>query len=245
MTRVEAQRTNGIVRIHFESSKANALSSLQLRRLKECFESVSPDKGDRVVLLSSGGTGAFSAGALFDELKALKTESECSDFFRRFGSVLEAIQACPVFVVGRAQGKVVGGGVGLLAACDYVHATEGASIKLSELDIGIGPYVISPAVKRKIGSAALSALTISRAWHSSDWAITKGLYSEVHKGMEEMDAAIASLLKELSSIPTETIQEVRKLLWSGEKPWGPELDSLSMAVGRLCFNNFGVDASVP
>jgi len=169
-----------------------------------------------VVLLKSEGDRAFCAGASFDELVAISTLDEGKHFFSGFAKVINAMRKCPKPIVGRVQGKTVGGGVGLAAACDYVHATEAASIKLSEISIGIGPFVIAPVVERKIGKTALAELSLyPTEWKNAYWAKEKGLYAKVYDSINEMDKGLEYHLEKLVSYNPEALSAMKNILWEG------------------------------
>jgi len=184
--------------------------------------------------LKSEKEKAFCAGASFDELVAISTLTEGKKFFLGFANVINAMRNCTKIIVGRLQGKAVGGGVGLAAACDYCFATEEASIKLSELTIGIGPFVIEPAVTRKIGLAAFSELTLdATSWQTAYWAKEKGLYAKVFTTLDEMDKEVEILALKLSKYNIEALNELKKVLWKGTENWGDLLDQRAEISGKL------------
>ena len=181
---IRVLKSDGIARIHFAHSKQNAFPATHLEDLRAAFEEVSNDEDIYVIVLQSDPTKAFSAGASFDELLAVKTPEQGKTFFMGFANVINAMRGCSQPIIGRIHGKAVGGGVGLIAACDYALATTQTEVKLSEIAIGIGPFVIAPAVLRKIGTAALSELSLAaHTWKSADWAHAKGLLSELHSDL--------------------------------------------------------------
>ncbi len=191
---------DGVSIIEFFHPQSNSLPGHILNELAETIRMAGKDPQSSVILLKSGGEKAFCAGASFDELIAIDNEETGKTFFSGFARVINAMRKCPKFIIGRVQGKTVGGGVGVASSCDYCFATSNASIKLSELAVGIGPFVVGPAVERKIGKAAFSELAIAAAdWRSSLWAKNKGLFAEVCDSAEEMDSEIDTFISKLKS----------------------------------------------
>jgi methylglutaconyl-CoA hydratase len=187
-----------------------------------------------VVVLKSQGTATFCAGASFDELLAVTTEAEGKTFFSGFANLINAMRKCPKIIVGRVQGKTVGGGVGIAAACDYVLATHEASVKLSELSIGIGPFVIEPAVSRKIGKTALAELSlVAGEWKSAAWAKEKGLFANTFATIEKLDEAVSILTHQLASYNPEAVTEMKKVLWEGTEHWDNLLVERAAITGKL------------
>ena len=189
-----------IATITFSHPASNSFPSNLLKELTEELNLLSENKFVSVIILKSGGDGAFCAGASFDELLSINNLDEGKLFFSGFANVINAMRTCKKIIVGRVQGKAVGGGVGLASACDYVFATDNASVKLSEIAIGIGPFVIEPAVSRKTGKTAMSQLTLAaHDWKSAKWAFENGLYSEIFSSIEELDSALTAFASKLSS----------------------------------------------
>jgi methylglutaconyl-CoA hydratase len=187
-----------------------------------------------VVVLKSQGTAAFCAGASFDELVAVTNETEGKAFFSGFAHLINAMRKCPKIIVGRVQGKTVGGGVGIAAACDYVLASQEANIKLSELAIGIGPFVIEPAVSRKIGQTALVELSLAAGeWKSAAWAKEKGLYANTFESIEKLDEAMSQLTRQLILYNPEALVEMKKVLWEGTSHWDTLLLERAAITGKL------------
>ena len=224
----------GVARIHFAHAKQNAFPATHLKALQTAFEEVSNDDGIHVIVLQSDPAKAFCAGASFDELLAVKTPDEGKAFFMGFANVINAMRQCPQPIIGRIHGKAVGGGVGLIAACDYTLATTYAEVKLSEIAIGIGPFVIAPAVLRKIGTAALSELSLTaHAWKSADWAHAKGLLSELHSDFDALEQAVAQHANRLAAYTPEAVAELKKSLWKGTEDWDNVLEHNAAVSGRL------------
>ncbi len=205
-----------------------------LEDLAQKIHGAGNDADTHVILLRSAGEKAFCAGASFQELSNIKTAEQGLQFFNGFANVINAIRICPKFVVGRIHGKCVGGGVGLAAAVDYAIATEEAEIRLSELAVGIGPFVVGPAVERKIGVSAFSQLAIDATmWRNADWARRKGLYAEVHPTTEGMDESIERLINTLSHSSTAAMAELKKIFWKGTEHWEHLLLERASISGRL------------
>ena len=177
---VKLDKEDGIGVIEFFHPQSNALPAKILSQLSETIELAGNDDDIKVIILKSGGERAFCAGASFDELIAIDNEIKGREFFSGFANVIKAARKCPKFINGMINVKDVGGGVGMASATDYCFATKFSSVKLSELAIGIGPFVVGPAVERKVGNSAFSAMTINATkWFDANWAREKGLYAEV------------------------------------------------------------------
>jgi methylglutaconyl-CoA hydratase len=230
---------NKIATLEFGHPASNSFPSELLARLTEELNAMSKNESISVIILKSEGEKAFCAGASFDELVAVSTLEEGKQFFAGFANVINAMRTCGKIIIGRVQGKTVGGGVGLAAACDYVLATENASIKLSEFTIGIGPFVIEPAVRRKIGLAALSELTIdATSWKTSYWAKEKGLYANVFENIKELDDEIEILAEKLASYNTQALSAMKKVLWENTGHWGTLLTERATISGELVLSAF-------
>jgi methylglutaconyl-CoA hydratase len=224
----------GVGKIVFAHPKSNSLPSELLNGLAAQIDRLAADDQIKVLLISSEGDKTFCAGASFDELLAVQNKEEGAAFFSGFAKVILAMKACPKFIIMKVQGKAIGGGVGLIAAADYSFALESASIKLSELSIGIGPFVIGAAVQRKIGISAFSALSIqSTQWHSAQWAYEKNLYSAICLSQQEMDAAVNALLQNLSASSLLAMKAIKKMLWEGTEHWFTLLFERAAISGEL------------
>jgi methylglutaconyl-CoA hydratase len=225
---------NKIATIEFGHPASNSFPSELLNRLTTSLNELSANNEVNVILLKSEGEKTFCAGASFDELLAISTLEEGKKFFLGFANVINAMRECSKLIIGRVQGKAVGGGIGLAAACDYCFATEQASIKLSEFTIGIGPFVIAPAVERKMGLAALSELTLDAAkWQNAYWAKEKGLFSKVFESIGEMDKEVDNLALRLSQYNPEALREMKKVLWEGTENWDSLLEERAKISGKL------------
>jgi len=240
---VNAEVADGICTVTFFHPASNSLPGTILSKLAKTIHSAGLDLDTRVIVLKSSGERAFCAGASFDELLVLKNESEGLEFFSGFANVINAIRTCPKFVIGRVQGKAVGGGVGLAAAVDHCFATKHASVKLSELAIGIGPFVVGPAIERKVGTSGFSQLSIdATSWKTASWAAQYGLYADVFDNTEEMDGAVNRLATQLASSSPEAMQELKKVLWKDTDDWDDTLKALAQISGRLILGDFSKQA---
>lgn len=225
---------NNIATVEFYHEASNSFPSELLERLANAFYELNKNNDVHVIVLKSEKESAFCAGASFDELIAISTFEEGKKFFLGFANVINAMRTCSKIIIGRIQGKAVGGGVGLAAACDYCIATQQASIKLSELTIGIGPFVIEPVVKRKIGLAGFSQLTLDAAsWQTAYWAKEKGLYAKVVETFKELDAEVENMALKLSKYNTKALFELKKVLWEGTENWDELLADRAEISGKL------------
>lgn len=240
---VQTKTHNGITTIEFFHPKGNSLPIKILEELAKEIHFAGTHDDNKVIILKSAGDATFCAGASFDELLAIKTEEEGTRFFSGFANVINAIRMCPKFIIGRIQGKCVGGAVGLVAAVDYAIALDKADIRLSELAIGIGPFVIGPAVERKIGTAAFSALAIDAGrWRNSDWAKRKGLFSELHDKIDSVDESIHVLASTLAHSNPAAMSEMKKMFWKDTGHWDELLKERAAISGRLVLSDFTKNA---
>ena len=230
---------NRIATVEFGHPASNSFVLELLNRLAEELHKLSENPDISVVLLKSEGNRTFCAGASFDELTAVATLAEGKTFFSGFANVINAMRLCKKPIIGRVQGKAVGGGVGLISACDYVFATIEASIRLSELSIGIAPLVIAPAVERKLGKSGLSELSLAPTeWKNAYWAQEKGLYAKVFDKSKEMDKEIDFFVEKLASYNPEALEEWKKVLWEGTDHWGRLLVERAAITGKLVLSEF-------
>lgn len=236
---VNSHIEHGINTIEFFHPQSNSLPGKILEDLAREIHFAGTHDDTKVIILKSGGDRTFCSGASFNELAAIKNEVEGLRFFSGFANVINAMRKCPKFIIGRIQGKCVGGGVGLASAVDYAIATNGADIKLSELAIGIGPFVVGPAVERKIGTGAFSALAIDATnWRSTDWARRKGLFAEVHETKENMDEAVERIANTLAQSNLQAMAEMKKSFWAGTEHWDELLKERAAISGRLVLSEF-------
>ena len=230
---------NGVSTIEFFHPQSNALPGDLLKQLTESIIKSSEREDIRVIILRSAGNRAFCAGASFDELMAIEDVDTGKRFFSGFANVINAARKCPKFIIGRVQGKAVGGGVGMASATDYCFATQAASVKLSELAIGIGPFVVGPSIERKIGLSAFSQLTINATkWQTAKWAKEKGLFAEVYETMEEMDSEIQLLADKLASFNPKSMQGLKEIMWEGTDHWDELLIKRAEISGERVLSDF-------
>lgn len=225
---------NGIATVSFFSPKSNSLPAYLLARLAGAIEAAGQQDAVRIIVLRSEGEKVFCAGAFFDELLAIEDEAAGTTFFSGFANVINAMRRSPRLVVARVQGKCVGGGVGLVAAADFAIATQAASVRLSELTIGIGPFVIGPAVQRKLGPAAFATLALDASQtYDAAWAYTHGLYNKLVASQQELDAEVNSLATALSGYNADAMAALKQQLWQGTGHWETLLYEHAATSGRL------------
>jgi len=230
---------DGIATISFYHPAQNSLPAALLKELAESITLAGADAKTHIIILKSEGDRTFCAGASFDELLQIKDKQAGAVFFSGFANVINACRKSPKIIIARVQGKAVGGGVGIAAAADYCLATETASIKLSELAIGIGPFVISPAVTRKIGLPAFSQLTIRATdFQTAQWAQEKGLYNEVYPDIPALDDALSTLSQKLASYHPDALTGLKQILWEGTENWDQLLKDRAAISGELVLSEF-------
>jgi methylglutaconyl-CoA hydratase len=236
---VRSEIDHGIATVEFYHPSSNSLPGAILNDLAKTINDIGMDDRVKVIILQSAGDRAFCAGASFDELVAISNEAEGKKFFSGFANVINAMRKCHKFIIGRVQGKAVGGGVGVIAATDYAIATEDASVKLSELAVGIGPFVVGPAVERKIGLSCFSQLAIDATeWRSAEWAKKHGLYAELHTNIDEVDDAIKQLAEKLSHSSVQAMAQLKKIFWHGTEHWDILLSERAAISGKLVLSDF-------
>ena len=229
----------GVAAVTFAHPRSNSLPAAVLSELAATLRGLGDNSEVRVVVLGSAGDRAFCAGASFDELVAISNPEEGLSFFMGFANVINALRCIPQFVIGRVQGKTVGGGVGLASATDYCLATKFASVKLSELAVGIGPFVVGPAVERKLGVSGMSELAVDATeWRSADWAAQRGLYAGVYDSAEDLDAAVDALAGRLAASNPEAMAELKRTFWAGTEEWDTLLSERAAISGRLVLSAF-------
>ncbi|MBK8369073.1 MAG: enoyl-CoA hydratase/isomerase family protein [Bacteroidetes bacterium] len=240
---IKSEIKNGIGTITFFHPQSNSMPGVQLRNLAAEIEKLGKDDNAKVIVLQSEGEKAFCAGASFDELISIKDIDTGLKFFSGFAQVINAMRKAPKFIIARVQGKAVGGGVGIASSADYTFAVNDASIKLSELAVGIGPFVVGPAVERKVGTSAFCQLTINATeWQTAQWAKEKGLYAEVFASVEEMDKGIATLAGKLATSNPEAMMMLKKIMWEGTENWDTLLVERARMSGTLVLSEFTVNA---
>lgn len=230
---------NHIATIEFFHPEQNSLPGAILAQLAHTITEAGNNNEVQVIILKSGGERTFCAGASFQELIAIDDAATGKVFFSGFANVINAMRKCPKFIIGRIQGKTVGGGVGIAASTDYCMATQFASIKLSELNVGIGPFVVSPAIERKMGVSALSQIAIdANTFYDASWAREKGLYAQVFDAIDEMDAAVQAFAEHLCTYNPEAMREMKKIFWRGTDNWDELLAERAAISGRLVLSDF-------
>lgn len=234
---------NTIATIEFGHPASNSFPGELLQRLADELNTLSNNPQVNLIVLRSEGEGAFCAGASFDELLAVTNLEQGAIFFSGFANVINAMRKCSKLIVGRIHGKAVGGGVGIAAACDYALATVNSSVKLSELTIGIGPFVIAPAVERKMGKAALSEMTLAaHEWKNAYWAEKKGLYAKVFENTADLDKELDIFTQKLASYNPEALADMKRVLWEGTENWDTLLTDRAKISGRLVLSDFTKNA---
>jgi len=231
--------TNGISTIEFFHPAHNSLPGDILAKLAETITKAGQNDAVKVIILKSGGNRTFCAGASFKELIAINDAETGHVFFSGFANVINAMRTCPKFIIGRIQGKTVGGGVGLASATDYCMASKFAAIKLSELNVGIGPFVVGPAVERKLGLSGMSQIAIdANTFYDAEWAKQKGLFAQVYESTEALDEAVTAFAENLCNYNPEAMAEMKKIMWQGTEHWDTLLKERAAISGRLVLSTF-------
>lgn len=233
---VDITVADGVATVTFAHPKSNSLPGALLRQLAATFDSLASNDAARVILLQSEGPGAFCAGASFDELKAIRDEASGTAFFSGFAHLILAMRRCPKFVVTRVHGKAAGGGVGIVAASDYAIASEKASVRLSELAIGIGPFVVGPVVQRRIGHGPFAALTVDAEWRHAAWAERHGLYASVVDSPAALDGVVRSFASHLATMNPDAMRLLKATFWEGTESWDTLLFERAAMSGRLALS---------
>ncbi|MFD0963565.1 enoyl-CoA hydratase/isomerase family protein [Pseudofulvibacter geojedonensis] len=230
---------NGIATIEFFHPAHNSLPGDILAKLASTITEAGENDAVKVIVLKSGGDRTFCAGASFKELININDAETGKVFFSGFANVINAMRKCPKFIIGRVQGKTVGGGVGVASATDYCMASKFASIKLSELNVGIGPFVVGPAVERKLGLTGMSQIAIdANSFYDAEWAKSKGLYTQVYDSTEELDEAVQAFAENLCNYNPEAMKEMKKIFWEGTEHWDTLLAERAIISGRLVLSDF-------
>lgn len=236
---VDLTRNDGIATVEFFHPAHNSLPAEVLGKLANAITQAGEDDSIKVVILKSGGDRSFCAGASFNELMGVDSAEAGLAFFSGFANVINAMRTCPKFIIGRIQGKVVGGGVGLASATDYCMATKHAAIKLSELTVGIGPFVVGPAVERKLGLSAMSQIAIdANSFYDAEWARQNGLYSQLFGTTDQLDEAVLFFADQLSNYNPQAMAEMKKIFWQGTEHWNELLIERAAISGRLVLSEF-------
>ncbi|MBI5730835.1 MAG: enoyl-CoA hydratase/isomerase family protein [Ignavibacteriales bacterium] len=218
--------------------KSNSLPAKMLKEITEAINKFAEDKYAHVIIIRSEGEKAFCAGASFDELLHIKDYKSGKEFFMSFARLINAMRKCPKFIIARVQGKAVGGGVGIAAAADYTIASSEASVRLSELMLGLGPFVVGPAIERKIGKTAFITMSIDAEWHDAFWAKQNGLYTKVFANNHDLDEAVSALAKKIAACNPEAISQMKKVFWEGTENWDQLLEQRAEVSGKLVLSEF-------
>ena len=231
--------SRGLATVEFSHPLSNSLPGKVLSQLSNTITTLGENDQVKILVLKSSGERAFCAGASFDELISIEDIDTGKVFFSGFANVINAMRKCPKFIIGRIQGKTVGGGVGLASATDYCMASKFASIKLSELNVGIGPFVVGPAVERKLGLTGMSQIAIdANSFYDAQWAQQKGLYASVHESTQALDTAVQLFAENLCTYNPEAMAEMKKVMWAGTQHWDTLLAERAVISGRLVLSDF-------
>ena len=236
--KVTVSINNHIASITFSHPKSNSLPGKMLKEMTEAIIHAGERKDINVIVIRSEGDKTFCAGASFDELLEIKDFKTGKEFFMGFARLLNAMRKCPKLIIARVQGKAVGGGVGIAATADYTLATSEASVRLSELQLGIGPFVVGPAIERKIGKTAFITMAVDAEWHDAFWAKQNGLFTKVFATIHDLDEAVAELSRKIGSCNPEAISEMKKVLWEGTNNWDALLEQRAEISGKLVLSDF-------
>ena len=235
---VETTVKEGVGTITFYHPKSNSLPGSLLAELASTVTTCGENPEIRVIIMKSQGEKAFCAGASFAELQAIKDPDGGKEFFMGFARLINAMRKCPKFIIARLQGKAVGGGVGVTAAADYAFARTNSMIKLSELALGLGPFVVGPVCERRLGNGPFTALSIDTDWRSAEWAKQHGLYADIFETIEELDAAVDKLAKRLAASNPEAMAALKTIFWEGTEHWDQLLDDRAVYSGKLANSQF-------
>lgn len=236
--KVSADFRDGVASIRFQHPKGNSLPASLLRRLADEVTRLGEDDATRIIILRSEGAGSFCGGAAFEELTRISNANEGKEFFMGFARLILAMRACPKFIISRVHGRVVGGGVGIVAASDYAMATANAAVKLSELALGIGPFVVGPVIQRKVGLGAFTTMAVDTEFHDAAWAARCGLYSRVYDSIDELDSCLGSLAHRLAASNPDAMARMKAVFWEGTEHWPPLLEERAEMSGSLVLSDF-------
>ena len=235
---VRSEIAGGIATVTFFHPKSNSLPGALLADLAAAVTKAGEDPDARVIVLRSDGDGSFCAGASFAELQAISDAASGKKFFMGFVNLILAMIRAPKFVVTRVHGKAVGGGVGIVSASDFAIAASGASLKLSELAVGLGPFIVGLPIQKKIGMGAFSAMSVDADWRDAEWGYRHGLYAELHGDVTALDAAMAKRVEALASSNPEAMAQLKKVFWEGTEDWSTQLESRAGMSGTLVLSDF-------
>ncbi|MEE9430592.1 MAG: enoyl-CoA hydratase/isomerase family protein [Melioribacteraceae bacterium] len=235
---IKLETKNRIATLTFYHPKSNSFPSILLKELTENINQLSEDKNVNVILLKSEGEKTFCAGASFDELIEIDNLKDGKEFFMGFTRLINSIRKCKKIIVGRIQGKAVGGGVGLVAITDYAMASKNASLRLSELALGLGPFVVGPPIERKIGIDAFEAMSLDCEWRTAEWGKQHGFYTEVYETIDELDEHINKFVKTLSERNPEALTKLKEIFWEGTEHWDELLEERAENSGKLVLSDY-------
>jgi methylglutaconyl-CoA hydratase len=235
---LKTKTEHGIATITFSHPKSNSLPGKLLAELAAAVTAAGNDPDARVILLQSEGNGAFCGGASFSELQAISNADEGKRFFMGFVNLILAMIRAPKFVVTRVHGKAVGGGVGIVSASDYAIAADGASLKLSELAVGLGPFIVGLPIQKKVGMGAFAAMAVDADWRSAQWGAQHGLYAEVHPDVASLDVALAARINTLAASNPTAMAQLKRVFWEGTDTWATELESRAEMSGTLVLSEY-------
>lgn len=235
---IKLKTQNKVATITFYHPKSNSLPSSLLNEMTEKFNQLSDDVNVNVIILQSEGDKTFCAGASFDELIEIDNFEDGKKFFMNFANLINAIRKCKKIVVGKIIGKVVGGGVGLVSVCDYTFATKNSPLKLSELALGLGPFVVGPPIERKIGKEAFVEMSLDCEWRSAEWAKQHGFYHQVFESIDELEEKLNEFTKQLSERSSEALSQLKMIFWEGTEHWDKLLEQRAENSGKLVLSDF-------
>lgn len=235
---VQASVADGVGTVEFSHPKGNSLPAKLLDDLAGAITKLGNDAAARVIVLRSAGTGAFCAGASFDEFVTLADAEAGKRFFSGFSRVVLAMVRAPKFVLTRVHGRAAGGALGVIAASDYSIALRTASVKLSELQVGIGPFVVGVVIERKLGLAPFQSLAVHADWHDADWCERHGLYSALVDDEAALDVAVEAHAKRLASSNPDAMAEMKRIFWHDIGDWEERMNERAAMSGRMVFSNF-------
>lgn len=236
--KVSVNTIQGIASINFSHPKSNSLSTALLKELTKILNKLAEDKDVHVIVLRSDGEKTFCAGASFDEMLEIKDLKSSKEFFMGFAYLLNAMRKCHKIIIARIHGKAIGGGVGIAAAADYTFASSEASVKLGDLALGVGPFVVGPAIERKIGKTNFITMSIDAEWHDAFWAKQAGLYSKVFSNNHDLDEAVSALAKKISSCSLQATSEMKKVFWEGTENWDALLEKRAEISSILALSDY-------
>ena len=189
----------------------NAFDETMVGELDEAFDQLIADSAVRVIVLAGEGKH-FSAGADLQWTQRASTatlEWNLADA-RRFAGMFSKIETCPKPTVARVNGAALGGGVGLLCACDIAIASDNASFSVSEAKFGIIPSVIGPYVTNAVGKRHARRLALTTTRIKADEALRMGLVHQV-TSLDELDAAVDATVTELLAGGPQAQREIKEL----------------------------------